>query len=104
MAVHHIKIKQNAFEPSTITARPGDKIRFQLAGRPDAAEVSAAGAIFEDDNQFMVGPDGKEKTIRSTISPSSYRLGTKVSMAFGAQGGAVDEQSGTVNGTITVIP
>ncbi|MFL5350836.1 MAG: hypothetical protein ACJ8AT_39200 [Hyalangium sp.] len=104
MAVHDIKIKQSAFEPSTLIARPGDRVRFQLAGRPDEAEVSVAGAVFEDENLFVVGPDGKEKTIRSTISPRSYRLGTKVSKAFGAEGAPADEQSGTVNGTITVIP
>jgi plastocyanin len=104
MAVHHIKIKKGAFEPRSLSVSRGDKIKFQLADREDPAQVTVVGELFEGDNLFEVGPGGQEKAIRGTTGFTSYRLTTKLSVNFEEDAAFAQEQSGTVNGTITVIP
>lgn len=102
MAVHQIKIKKGAFEPRSLNVKRGDMIKFQLFEREDPAAVSAVGELFDGENSFEVGPTGKELAIRGTGGFTTYRLTTNLSVSFTEA--VPPEQSGTVNGTITVIP
>jgi plastocyanin len=104
MAVHTIKINKGAFEPRSLNVKRGDKIQFQLMDRDDPAQVKVAGELFEDENQFEVGSSSKEKAIRGTSGFTTYRLTTNLSLAYNEDPALAREQSGTVNGTITVIP
>lgn len=104
MTVHQIKIKKDVFEPRNLEVRRGDKIQFQLLERPDSAQVSVVGELFADGNQFEVGVSGKEKIISNTaITDRRYAITTGMSTAMGEEMKRL-EQSGTVNGSITVMP
>jgi plastocyanin len=103
MTVHHIKIKNDMFEPRTLTAKLGDQINFQLDGRAESATVRVTqGQLFEGENEFVVGRDGRAKTISRTTSPQTYRFSTTPGLLPNEQ--VPREQTGTVNGSITVIP
>jgi plastocyanin len=104
MAVHYIKILKGAFEPRSLSVNRGDTIRFQLADREDPAEVTVAGELFDGENLFQVGPAGHEKAIRGGSGFTTYRLTTRLSADYQEDPSWTQEQSGTVNGTITVIP
>jgi plastocyanin len=103
MAVHHMKIKKDSFDPRSLTVKQGDQIKFQLHDRADHARVEVSkGQLFEGDNAFVVGFDGCEKTIRTTTTTETYRLSTRMSLS--PEELSAYEQTGTVNGSIIVIP
>ena len=103
MAVHQMKIKKGEFEPRSLSVKHGDMIQFQLVEREDPAQVSVAGELFDGENLFEVGPSGKQKAIRGTSGFTTYRVSMNLSASF-EDASMADEQSGTVNGTILVIP
>ncbi|HLL02760.1 MAG TPA: hypothetical protein VK539_19410 [Myxococcaceae bacterium] len=103
MTVHQMKIKKGEFEPRSISVKRGDTIQFQLADREDPAQVNVAGELFDGENLFEVGPSGKQVAIRSTCGHTTYRISMSLS-AFFEEPAIAEEQSGTVNGTILVIP
>jgi plastocyanin len=106
MTVHQIKIKNKMFEPRTLKVKQGDQIQFQLDGRTDQAEVEVTqGQLFEGENKFVVGSEGKAKIISRSISPLSpqeYRFSTTPGLAPHEK--VPQEQTGTMTGSIIVIP
>lgn len=122
MARHLIKIKKGEVSPPVTQVQRGDTIKFQLEDRPDPATVTTVQELFASTasyEKFVVGFEGQEKTVSSSVKNDSYTFTASVSSAYtGGQtpapessakeapgsGMKVKEQSGTVNGTITVIP
>ena len=98
-----MKIKKGEFEPRSISVKRGDTIQFQLSDREDPAKVNVAGELFDGENLFEVGLSGKQVAIRSTCGFTTYRISMSLS-AFFEEPAIAEEQSGTVNGTILVIP
>ncbi len=102
MTVHHIKIKNDMFEPRTLTVKLGDQINFQLEGREESATVHVTqGQLFEGENQFVVSRTGKDKTISRSVRPQEYQFSTTKIIP---REKVPREQTGTMNGTIIVIP
>jgi plastocyanin len=103
MVMHQMKIKKGEFEPRSLSVKRGDTIQFQLADREDSAHVSVAGELFDGENRFEVGPGGKQQAIRGNCGVATYRVSMTLSASF-EEPVMEQEQSGTVNGTILVIP
>ena len=103
MAVHHIRIKKDTFEPSSLIVKQGDQIQFHISERVHDARVRVSkGLLFDGDNEFVVGQDGHQKTISRVTVADTYRLSTTRSLSPSEMKAL--EQTGTMNGSITVIP
>jgi plastocyanin len=104
MTVHYINITKEKFDPTSLTARYGDQVRFQLSERVDPANVNInGGTLFDGSNAFEVDTSGKEKLVISNPpSETQYKLSATLSITDSEV--TALEQTGTMNGSITVIP
>lgn len=103
MAVHQIHIKGEAFEPRTLNVKIGDQIHFQLSGRDEAVKVQVAkGERLDGEAEFVVDKLGTKKTLLDVTVGKTYWFSTQQAISKGEL--KAHEQTGTMNGSITVIP
>lgn len=103
MAVHQLYIKQKAFEPAELRIKSGDQVIFQLAGRDDESLKVwvATGEPLEGEAEFMVGKNGKPKTL-VTREEKTYPIRSTAYVPRSEL--KVEEQTGTIGGKIIVMP
>ncbi len=103
MAVHQLYIKKETFEPDQLRIKSGDQVVFQLSGRDEEAVKVwvATGEPLEGEAEFMVGKNGKPKTL-VTREVKTYPIRTMQYVPPGEI--KVSEQTGTIGGKIIVMP
>ena len=92
MAVHQLYIKQKRSSPQRPGSRAGDQVIFQLAGRDDESLKVwvATGEPLEGEAEFMVGKNGKPKTLVTREEKTYSSAPRSTSLVASCQGGRAD--------------